>query len=97
MKADVKSYVAKQQKLNINCVVEEELDFGAYSAELQQIEELPVEERGVRISNFTDTCNNMCMTIDRQKDSFGILIFENWKRLYNTVKLYRCNNIYYSV
>ena len=28
MKADVKSYVAKQQKLNINCVVEEELDFG---------------------------------------------------------------------
>lgn len=28
MKADIKSYVAKQQKLNINCVVEEELDFG---------------------------------------------------------------------
>ena len=28
MKADIKSYVAKQQKLNINCAVEEELDFG---------------------------------------------------------------------
>lgn len=28
MKADIKSYVAKQQKLNFNCAVEEELDFG---------------------------------------------------------------------
>lgn len=27
-KADIKSYVAKQQKLNFNCAVEEELDFG---------------------------------------------------------------------